>query len=251
MIGTTIVENVTQSIQRDSSPKNKNVAMVSQQDHLAGTSDWRKECAWRMTVSGTRYAKRFIDIVGSLILSILLFPFFLIAAILIKLTDGGPVLFWQTRVGQGGREFFLPKLRSMRMDAEAMKDRLLVHNEWENSVTFKMKNDPRITWIGRILRRFSIDELPQLWCVLKGEMSLVGPRPPIPCEVARYNPEDRRRLAVRPGLTCIWQVSGRSDIPFKKQVELDVQYIESQSVWLDIQILLKTIPAVLLGKGAY
>lgn len=251
MIGTTLVENSREKIERDSLPTKGNAAMVSRQDHLASVCDWRKECAWRVTVKSTRYAKRFIDIAGSLILSILLFPFFLMAAILIKLTDGGPVLFWQIRVGQGGREFSLPKLRSMRMDAEETKDRLLVHNEWENSVTFKMKDDPRVTWIGRILRRFSIDELPQLWCVLKGEMSLVGPRPPIPSEVAQYNPEDRRRLAVRPGLTCIWQVSGRSDIPFEKQVELDVQYIESQSVWLDIRLLLKTIPAVLLGKGAY
>jgi lipopolysaccharide/colanic/teichoic acid biosynthesis glycosyltransferase len=114
-----------------------------------------------------------------------------------------------------------------------------------------MKNDPRVTWIGRIIRKFSIDELPQLWCVLIGDMSLVGPRPPVPREVALYTLKDRRRLESTPGLTCIWQVSGRGDIPFPQQVELDVEYIESQSLWLDLKILLKTVPAVLTGKGAY
>ena len=118
-------------------------------------------------------------------------------------------------------------------------------------ITFKMKKDPRITWIGRIIRKLSIDELPQLWCVLKGDMSLVGPRPPVPSEVEKYTLSDRRRLDIKPGLTCIWQVSGRGDIPFKEQVKLDVQYIESQSIWLDIKIILLTVPAVLTGKGAY
>ena len=114
-----------------------------------------------------------------------------------------------------------------------------------------MKRDPRITWIGRIIRKLSIDELPQLWNVMKGEMSIVGPRPPIPDEVDQYTLSDRRRLDVIPGLTCLWQVSGRSDLEFSKQVELDYQYIESQSLWMDFKILIKTIPAVLSGKGAY
>jgi lipopolysaccharide/colanic/teichoic acid biosynthesis glycosyltransferase len=114
-----------------------------------------------------------------------------------------------------------------------------------------MKKDPRITWIGRIIRKLSIDELPQLWCVLKGDMALVGPRPPLPREVALYSLSDRRRLDVLPGLTCIWQVEGRGDIPFPEQVEMDVRYIESQSLWFDIVLLLKTVPAVLTGKGAY
>ncbi|MGC9326719.1 MAG: sugar transferase, partial [Candidatus Hinthialibacter sp.] len=162
---------------------------------------------------------------------------------------GGPVLFWQTRMGKQGREFAFPKFRSMRIDAEAVKPRLMRRRQ--NSVTFKMKNDPRVTWIGRIIRRTSIDELPQLWCVLKGEMSLVGPRPPLPCEVEKYSVTDWRRLAVTPGLTCIWQVNGRSDIPFKQQVQLDVEYIESQNFLLDIILLLKTVPAVVLGRGAY
>ncbi|OQY42308.1 MAG: hypothetical protein B6240_14120 [Desulfobacteraceae bacterium 4572_87] len=169
----------------------------------------------------------------------------------IKLTDGGPILFWQTRIGLWGKEFPFPKFRSMVVNAEALKDELLEQSDHDDSITFKMKKDPRVTWIGRIIRKLSIDELPQLWCVFKGDMSLVGPRPPVPREVAEYTLADRRRLDVMPGLTCIWQVSGRGDIPFNEQVELDVQYIESRSLWFDIKLLLSTIPAVLLGKGAY
>jgi lipopolysaccharide/colanic/teichoic acid biosynthesis glycosyltransferase len=161
------------------------------------------------------------------------------------------VFFWQTRVGRWGREFPFPKFRSMVVNAEQLKAALLTENDHGQNVTFKMKRDPRITWIGRIIRKLSIDELPQLWNVLRGDMSLVGPRPPLPQEVAQYTLADRRRLDVTPGLTCIWQVSGRGDIPFPQQVQLDVQYIESRSLWADVKILLQTIPAVLLGKGAY
>jgi lipopolysaccharide/colanic/teichoic acid biosynthesis glycosyltransferase len=139
----------------------------------------------------------------------------------------------------------------MVMNAEQIRAELLAQSDLDDSITFKMKRDPRITWIGRIIRKLSIDELPQLWCVLRGQMSLVGPRPPIPSEVAQYSLSDRRRLEAIPGLTCIWQVSGRSDIPFPEQVELDVQYIASQSFWFDIKLLLRTVPAVLLGRGAY
>lgn len=139
----------------------------------------------------------------------------------------------------------------MVIDADQLKESLEPAKEFKDDVTFKIKKDPRVTRFGRFLRKTSLDELPQLWCVIKGDMSLVGPRPPLPSEVAKYTLEDRRRLDVLPGLTGIWQVSGRSDIPFEKQVKLDLQYIESQSIWLDIKILLKTIPAVLLGKGAY
>jgi lipopolysaccharide/colanic/teichoic acid biosynthesis glycosyltransferase len=181
----------------------------------------------------------------------ILSPLFILVAIAIKVTDKGPVLFWQARVGQWGKEFPFPKFRSMVTNAERLKDQLLTSNDHKNGITFKMKRDPRVTWIGRIIRKLSIDELPQLWCVLRGTMSLVGPRPPLPREVALYTLRDRRRLDVKPGLTCIWQVSGRGDIPFERQVELDVQYIESQSVWLDILLLLKTAPAILIGKGAY
>jgi lipopolysaccharide/colanic/teichoic acid biosynthesis glycosyltransferase len=211
----------------------------------------RKKYAWTLIVGGARVVKRTLDIGGATILILTLFPLFFVVAILIKATDGGPVFFIQKRVGRWGREFAFPKFRSMVVNAEALKDTLLDRNDLGDSVTFKMKNDPRITWIGRIIRKFSIDELPQLWCVLRGDMSLVGPRPPVPREVARYTLEDRRRLDITPGLTCIWQVSGRSDIPFEQQVELDVQYIESQSLFVDIRLLLKTIPAVLLGRGSY
>lgn len=212
---------------------------------------WRKRYLWLLVVRGTRAVKRFIDIVGAGIALLIGSPLFLMVAVLIKLTDGGPVMFWQKRVGYRGREFPFPKFRSMVMNAEELKTELLKQNDHDDSITFKMKHDPRITWIGRIIRKFSIDEIPQLWCVLKGEMSLVGPRPPVPREVAEYTLADRRRLEAIPGLTCIWQVKGRGDIPFDQQVELDAQYIESQSLWLDIKLLFMTIPAVLMGKGAY
>jgi len=211
----------------------------------------RKKYAWLLVVGGAKVLKRTLDILAAVALFFLLWPLFLLVAICIKLTDGGPVFFWQTRVGQYGREFPFPKFRSMVVNAEALKDSLLEQSDHGNSVTFKMKRDPRVTWIGRIIRKLSIDELPQLWCVLKGDMSLVGPRPPVPREVAEYTLADRRRLDAIPGLTCIWQVSGRGDIAFDQQVQLDVQYIESQSLWLDIKLLLQTVPAVLLGKGAY
>jgi lipopolysaccharide/colanic/teichoic acid biosynthesis glycosyltransferase len=140
----------------------------------------------------------------------------------------------------------------MVTDAEQRLRTLESNNDHgAGGVTFKMKRDPRITPIGRIIRKLSIDELPQLWLVVTGDLSLVGPRPPVPREVARYTLADRRRLSVKPGLTCIWQVTGRSEIPFERQVELDVEYIQSQSVWLDLRLLLKTVPAVLLGRGAY
>jgi len=212
---------------------------------------WRKTYCWILVVDGAKLLKRTCDIVLSLTAGILLLPLFAVVAACIKLTDGGSVIFWQTRVGKWGREFPFPKFRSMIADAEKMKDQLLAQNQHASDGTFKMKDDPRVTRIGRIIRKLSIDELPQLWCVLKGDMSLVGPRPPVPREVAAYTLADRRRLDVVPGLTCIWQVSGRSEIPFDQQVLLDVQYIESQSFWFDLRLLLKTVPAVLLGKGAY
>jgi lipopolysaccharide/colanic/teichoic acid biosynthesis glycosyltransferase len=211
---------------------------------------WRKKYAWLLVVGAAKVIKRAIDLAAALALLILLLPLFLIVALLIKLTDRGPVLYWQTRVGRWGREFPFPKFRSMLVNpSPAILEAMKSHHA--NSITFKMKRDPRVTWIGRIIRKLSIDELPQLWCIIKGDMSLVGPRPPLPGEVARYTLADRRRLDATPGLTCTWQVNGRGDIPFPQQVELDVQYIESQGLWLDIKLLLKTIPAVLLGKGAY
>ncbi len=210
-----------------------------------------KKYSWLLVVGGTRLLKRALDIVVSGTMIAMLLPLFAVVAACIKLTDGGPVLFWQKRVGQWGREFDFPKFRSMVMNAEQLKDGLLAQSEHADQRTFKMKRDPRITWIGRIIRKLSVDELPQVWSVLKGDMSLVGPRPPVPREVALYSLEDRRRLDVTPGLTCIWQVSGRGDIPFPEQVQLDVRYIESQSLWLDCKLLFQTVPAVLSGRGAY
>lgn len=195
--------------------------------------------------------KRVIDVVVSGLMLVVLMPLVVVVAALIKLSDGGPVLFWQRRVGRWGREFWLPKFRSMISNAEQLLPNLMERNDHKEGIRFKMKSDPRVTWIGRIIRTFSIDELPQLWCVLNGEMSLVGPRPPVPWEVARYSLRDRRRLDVHPGLTCIWQVSGRSLIPFPRQVEMDVEYIQKQSFWLDMKLLLLTIPAVISRKGAY
>jgi len=211
----------------------------------------RKKYLWLLIIGATGLFKRILDIAVSVAMLILLSPLFLIVAALIKLTDGGPVLFWQSRVGKWGREFPFPKFRSMVLNAEELKAKLLEQSDHADSRTFKMKKDPRITWLGRIIRKLSIDELPQLWNVLIGDMSLVGPRPPVPKEVSQYTLSDRRRLDVKPGLTCIWQISGRGDIPFPRQVELDVEYIESSSIWLDIVILVKTVPAVLFGKGAY
>jgi lipopolysaccharide/colanic/teichoic acid biosynthesis glycosyltransferase len=207
--------------------------------------------AWRVRVQGPPMLKRSIDIAVSLTMLTLLLPLFTTVAAIVKWTDGGPVLFWQRRVGRWGREFWFPKFRSMVIDAEQLKDQLLKQNDHKDGVTFKMKRDPRVTWIGRIIRKLSIDELPQLCCVLKGDMTLVGPRPPVPREVAKYTLADRRRLDVTPGLTCIWQVSGRGNIPFPRQVELDVEYIEGRCTWLDVKLMLHTVPAVLTGKGAF
>lgn len=204
-----------------------------------------------VAIGGGKTAKRILDVLTAAFLLLLLAPLFFAVALAIKLTDRGSVLFWQTRVGRHGREFKFPKFRSMVTNAEALKQELLAFNDHGDGITFKIKRDPRITWIGRIIRRTSIDELPQLWNVLVGQMSLVGPRPPVPKEVLLYSVADRRRLDAVPGLTCIWQVSGRGDIPFPEQVRLDVQYIDNQSFWLDVGLLIQTVPAVLSGKGAY
>jgi lipopolysaccharide/colanic/teichoic acid biosynthesis glycosyltransferase len=206
---------------------------------------------WALSTKGAAAGKRLIDVAGALSLMVVLAPMLLLVAIAVKLTDRGPVIFWQDRVGRFGKTFRFPKFRSMVINAESLQQDLLTQNQHGNCVTFKMKRDPRITWIGRIIRRGSIDELPQLWCVLKGEMSLVGPRPALVREVANYTTLDRRRLEAIPGLTCFWQVLGRAEIPFPQQVELDVNYIENQSLLLDIKLLAKTVPAVISGRGAY
>ncbi len=196
---------------------------------------------------GTR---RILDVIGSLAALTALLPIFLIIGALVRL-DGGPVIFAQTRVRRHGREFKMYKFRSMRTDAEKRLVELLAANKHGDSITFKIKDDPRVTRIGYWLRRYSLDELPQFYNVLIGDMSLVGPRPPVPREVALYSLADRRRLAVKPGITCVWQISGRAEIDFPAQVLLDVNYIESQSLGQDIRILVKTPKAVVFGSGAY
>jgi exopolysaccharide biosynthesis polyprenyl glycosylphosphotransferase len=201
---------------------------------------------------GGRRAKRMLDIVVSSIVLLCLSPLFLVVMALIYIdSPGSNVFFKQTRVGKRGRHFTMWKFRSMQPDAEKHKDTLLQHNEMRNGVLFKIKADPRITRVGKFIRKYSIDELPQLWNVLRGDMSLVGPRPPLPCEVAQYTPYQMQRLEVKPGITCIWQISGRSELPFHTQVELDLHYIATQSFWTDLRLLIKTIPAILKGNGAW
>lgn len=210
-----------------------------------------KRLIWVSVVQGAYLMKRLIDVAAAALLLTLFSPLYAGVALAIRLDSPGPIFFKQIRVGRWGTLFPMWKFRSMYIDAEERKRALMQENEMAGGVIFKMKRDPRITRVGRFIRKASIDELPQLWNVLVGDMSLVGPRPPLPVEVNQYSLSDRRRLDVVPGITCIWQVSGRSDIPFDQQVQLDVQYIESHSIWLDIKLLLLTVPAVLLGRGAY
>jgi lipopolysaccharide/colanic/teichoic acid biosynthesis glycosyltransferase len=196
-------------------------------------------------------AKRLLDIVASALGILLLLPLFIVIGLLIKLDSPGPLLFFQQRVGLNGVLFRCWKLRSMYQDAEARKRELMEQNEMAGGTTFKMKRDPRITRVGRFIRKASIDELPQLWNVLVGDMSLVGPRPAVPQEVEGYPARAWNRLVVKPGITCIWQVSGRSQIPFEQQVEMDIEYASRRSMGLDLLLLVKTLPAVLLARGAY
>ena len=194
-------------------------------------------------------AKRLLDVAVSLMLLALSLPVILIAALAIKMSSPGSVVFKQQRIGLNGRTFTLYKFRTMIADAHERLGEVSHLNEMTGPV-FKAKGDPRITSVGRILRRFSLDELPQLWNVLKGDMSLVGPRPPIPEEVRSYHRWQRRRLSMKPGLTCLWQVNGRNNVDFDRWMQMDLQYIDNWSPSLDLKILLRTIPAVLLGRGA-
>ncbi len=193
--------------------------------------------------------KRTLDVALSSLILLLAAPIVVVVAIAVRLTSGGSVLFRQTRCGLNGRRFTLYKFRTMIADAEERLAEMQHLNEMDGPV-FKMRDDPRVTRVGRILRKFSLDELPQLWNVLRGDMSLVGPRPPIPDEVAHYERWQRRRLSMKPGLTCLWQVNGRNELDFGSWMELDLQYIDSWSLGLDFKILLKTIPVVLSGRGA-
>ncbi|PKG56616.1 glycosyl transferase [Shewanella sp. GutDb-MelDb] len=198
-----------------------------------------------------RGTKRMLDISVSVTLLTLLMPLFILISICIRIESKGAVLFYQTRAGRHNQPFTMWKLRSMYQDAEQRLAMITTDNEMQGGVLFKMKRDPRITLIGKFIRKASIDELPQLWNVLKGDMSLVGPRPALLSEVKQYSQHDRNRLLVKPGITCIWQVSGRSNIPFEQQVELDIDYIYQQSITADVWLLIKTIPAVLFARGAY
>ncbi len=194
--------------------------------------------------------KRALDVTGAAVALVLLSPVMAATALAIVIDDPGPVFYRQVRVGKWGRTFRCFKFRSMYVNADQMKKELIEQNEADGPV-FKIKNDPRITRVGRFIRKFSIDELPQLINVLRGEMSLVGPRPPLPSETDQYALHQRRRLDAVPGITGLQQVSGRSDLDFHTWVELDLQYIAEQSFWKDLLILLKTIPAIVSGKGAY
>lgn len=196
------------------------------------------------------FLKRFFDIVLSLVGLIILAIPCLIIAIFIKLCDGGPVLYTQARVGKDGKIFKIYKFRSMYVDADKLLDKLSEQNEVTGPM-FKMKNDPRITSVGRFLRKTSLDELPQLWNVLLGDMSLVGPRPPLPKEVAKYSEYDRQRLWVIPGCTGLWQATERNDVGFDRMVELDLEYIQKRSLMFDAKIILMTFWVIIHPNGAY
>lgn len=195
--------------------------------------------------------KRTVDIVGSLIGLILLSPLFLIIAILMKIEEPkGPIFFSQTRVGMNQKRFKMYKIRSMVTDAEELLEGLLDDNDIEGAM-FKMKEDPRVTKVGKVIRKFSIDELPQLWNVVKGDMSLVGPRPPLEREVLEYTEYDKQRLLIKPGCTGLWQVSGRNSLSFDEMVQLDIKYIQNLSLLMELEIILKTFKVIIKSTDAY
>lgn len=194
--------------------------------------------------------KRLLDIIAASLLLLVLLPLYLLIALAVKLTSRGPVFYRSERVGLGGKSIEFVKFRTMCVNADEKLAELQEQNEKDGPI-FKMKRDPRITPVGRFLRKFSLDELPQLVSVLKGDMSMVGPRPPLKREVELYDARTMQRLTVKPGITCFWQVMGRSDLSFQEWIELDMRYIDEMSFWLDMQILLRTPIAVLRGRGAY
>lgn len=225
-------------------PQYKDEAVIGVSDYYRGRSSHNE-------ISIYSIMKRAIDITGSLFGLILLSPLFVVIAILIKWEDPkGSVFFYQTRIGKDEKPFRMYKFRSMLTGAEDKLKELLAQNEISGAM-FKMKDDPRITRIGKIIRKTSIDELPQLLNVLRGEMSLVGPRPPLSREVAEYTEYDKQRLSITPGCTGLWQVSGRNNLSFKQMVELDIAYIEKRCIWFDIKIMFRTVKAVVASQDAY
>ena len=229
-------------------------ALAAHVERLVAEYDWEaalppRAFTWRWELA--QRVKRVADVVVGTMLLILLSPVFLFAALAVRLSSPGPILFPWRAMGKRGRVFTTYKFRTMVENADEMKVQLLAHNEMRGPV-FKMRKDPRITPVGRWLRKFSIDELPQLWSVVRGDMSLVGPRPCFDHEFAGFESWQRGKLSVIPGITCIWQVEGRSEIAdFTEWAKLDLDYIQSWSLWLDLKILLRTVPAVLRGHGAY
>jgi len=216
--------------------------------------DWSSYLPARASGAGWQVqlaVKRVLDVVLSLVALVLLVPLFAVVAVAIRLSSRGPVLYRLCVLGRHARPFITYKFRTMVADADAQKLRYLDRNEMDGPV-FKMRQDPRVTPLGRVLRRYSIDELPQLWSVLKGDLSLVGPRAPMPEEFARFEPWQWAKLAVTPGLTCLWQVSGRSEIrDFATWVRLDLEYIRRWNLLLDLQVLVRTVPVVITARGAY
>ena len=201
--------------------------------------------------SADRFFTRGMDIVGAGLGLVFLSPLLLLTAAMIRLESPGTALFRQTRIGENGKPFMMYKFRSMRNDGPSQAELSKMQDDRNDGVTFKLKRDPRITRIGKFIRKASIDELPQLWNVLKGDMSLVGPRPALPVEVDKYSRVERRRLNGKPGITCLWQIEGRANIPFDKQVVLDVTYLQKRSIWMDLVILARTPLAVITARGAY
>jgi lipopolysaccharide/colanic/teichoic acid biosynthesis glycosyltransferase len=225
------------------------VALSQDARRLARRAHLRMKLA--VTQLGPR-VRRAIDMAVTGLGLLALAPLLLFVALMIKATSPGPVFFAQERIGERGRRFRMWKFRTMVINADALKDQLVKqHAAATDGVRFKMVRDPRITPVGRILRKFSIDELPQLFNVLKGDMTLLGPRPPVWREVALYGNRALRRLEVKPGLTCLWQVRGRSDLSFDQQVELDVEYIDRVRPAEELRIVFETVPAVVTGRGAY
>ena len=194
--------------------------------------------------------KRVIDVVCSFVGVLVLSPLFVVIAIIIKFTSKGPVFFSQKRVGRDGKEFKMYKFRSMVVNAEELKEKLAAQNEMSGPM-FKMKDDPRVTMVGKLIRKTSIDELPQLWNVFKGDMSLVGPRPSLPKEVAQFEEWMHKRLDVKPGLTCYWQVSGRNNIDFEDWMKLDIRYVKERNLWIDIKLIFKTVFVLFGDKNAH